>query len=244
MATSNPPLDNDTPPTRPAGDGGVRPMALADEEEQKRRYEAFAAWENLKHVVGPRLAGASFSNYEVTTDEQRQAVAALEAYLARLPEPVEQGENVLLYGPTGTGKDHLLVATARRVIASCPLVTISWTTGADFFGDLRACFSSKGRSENDALADYTFFKILVVSDPVIEGQPLTRWQREAFYRLIDTRWRKCRPTWVSMNVQNAEEADRLIGPAACDRLTDGATVIRCCWPSYRKPRNVVTPGTP
>ncbi len=57
MATSNPPLDNDTPPTRPAGDGGVRPMALADEEEQKRRYEAFAAWENLKHVVGPPAGG-------------------------------------------------------------------------------------------------------------------------------------------------------------------------------------------
>ena len=150
---------------------------------------------------------------------------------------VTAGGGIVLFGPCGTGKDHLLVAAAREVIAKHS-ARVEWRNGMDLFGDFRDLIANHG-TEREFLTSLVHPDVLVISDPLPPAGSLTEFQSSLLLRILDRRYRQLKPTWISVNVANGQEADARMGAACWDRIKEGALAAYCSWPSWRRPRQVI-----
>ena len=149
--------------------------------------------------------------------------------MAQSPCNTEAGSNVVLYGPVGSGKDHLLCVLGHEAIIRHEM-RVEWVNAQKIFQNVRDGFT-KNNTETDVLKPLVRAQILIIADPFTS---LTDFQAGLLYRLIDERYRNCRPTWTSINAKSGDDAEQSIGPATVDRLRHGALSLRCNWPSFRQ----------
>lgn len=166
--------------------------------------------------------------------KQKAAIMRLHEFAADIRATTEDGGGVVLLGPIGTGKDHLLVALARTAIFQHGY-EVRWQSGMELYADFRDAINT-GEPEREVIKRSTKPDILILSDPQPPRGDLSDYQVSTLFRIIDARYSQRRPTWVSLNVIDGAEAGRRIGEATVDRLRDGAVTIPCDWPSYRKPK--------
>lgn len=206
----------------------------AEIAERNQRAEKISRWRDLVTQVGRRYENARLSSFEVTCEQQRDVIRDLTDFAANVSEAVASGHNLILYGPRGTGKDHLLVAMLRAAIGDGH--TVAWRDGQSLYGECRDSIDREG-SEAKFFAQFTGPNIFAISDPTPPlGDVKSDWQLATLFRIIDRRYRDLKPTWVTINAASAEEAQKRIAPNIIDRLTHGALVLRCNWKSYRSGR--------
>ena len=215
------------------------PEQLTAEEERQRREQSgkrATQWRALVDDAGTRYTDASFETFTVTRPEQGAVVKALQAYAENAADNLQAGRGILLFGPSGTGKDHLLMATARAILRR-GLLGFGWATGAKIYRELRDAMDSE-TPEGRLLSQWTRPGVLIISDPMPPRGALTDYQAATLFDIVNVRYSNCRPTWCSLNVQSSAEADERIGASIVDRLKDGALVAFCNWPSHRRPEVV------
>ena len=225
-------------------------------EEQRREHEARVVWEGKQRSWeafieqrGRRYAECKLANYEVTCPSQEAVVKSLREYCEAIKERIATGVNVMLLGPAGTGKDHLTVALARAAISACggekdsyngfsgrfrPGFDIQWSNGPALFGEVRATFDVKGAREDQIIDRLADTSVLYLSDLLPPGGKLTDFQAAIVYQVVDSRYNHIKPTWLTLNVATRCEMEAGLGSAIVDRLIDGALILQCNWPSYRK----------
>jgi len=205
----------------------------AELAEHERRHDINERLAVLRMDVGSRLDPftTTLGSYEIYDDEQIQAVAALRDYCENVEERFAAGDGLFLIGPPGTGKDHLAIAVARWAVITLG-VSARWVTGPGLRGELRDGITD-GRKEGATLSPYISADLLILSDPVAPGSRLTDFQVDAMFRIADERNRRRRPTFVTANFADDDDAEKLIGSQVLDRLSHGATRRICSWESYR-----------
>ena len=156
-------------------------------------------------------------------------------YGTNIIQNVTAGRGVVLFGPPGTGKDHLMAGLMVAAIREGGFA-VNWQNGMDLFGRVRDAMDTDTR-ERDIIRDFTAPDVLVISDPVPPWGDLTQFQAAFLFRVIDARYRQKVPTWVTANFTNGDEAGGRLGTQVLDRLKDGALSIYCNWESYRKATN-------
>jgi DNA replication protein DnaC len=203
-----------------------------EERDEKRaamraERERFQRQADLIHAAGGRYRFCTLENFETTRPEQGKVIKALYDYLdADFPG------SVILYGPVGTGKDHLAFAVCFAAVKSGR--TVKWINGQNFFGTVRDAMDTD-RSEASIIADFVRPNLLCLSDPLPPVGALTQHQATMLYRLVDARYSKGVPTICTVNVASDAEADERMGAATWDRLCHDAWKFNCNWPTYRKP---------
>ena len=202
-----------------------------EREEQERLNECARNWADLMRKLGPRYADARLSNYEIYADHQGEVVEQLRVFGEEIREQTQAGRGIVLFGPSGTGKDHLLTALMRVAIFNGSF-RIEWTNGTDLAGRVRDLISSHSK-ESEFIRTMLSPDILVISDPVSPWGRISEHLTAMLFRIIDARYRQLRPTWCSMNVATGREAEDKMGPSLVDRLRHDALAINCSWPSYR-----------
>ena len=198
------------------------------EKDRQRRFETM---QELVTRIGKRYSKCSLKNYEVSCPKQQKVLDSIKDYADHTRERIEAGVGVVIFGPSGTGKDHLLTALALHAIWANKRVM--WRNGQDLLGAFRDLISSND-SEEEFIHNLSTPDVLIISDPLPPSGTLTDYQASMFYRLIDRRYRAAVATWVTMNVVSGEEAEQRMGVAIVDRLRDGALCLFCNWPSHRK----------
>lgn len=196
--------------------------------DQDRRGEILKVLTKLGDAASPRHSECRFSNFEAPTVNQREAVAAA---LAWSDDP---NCNLVLFGPCGTGKDHLAYAAVRKAVIQHGS-SVRWVNGQDWFGEVRDAID-EDTSERATIRAMVAPDLLIISDPLPPFGNLTQHQATMLYRVINAR---CKPTVATINVANDDEADERLGVATWDRLCDGAVKICCKWQSYRRPARKV-----
>lgn len=169
--------------------------------------------------------------YRVYDAEQGKALEAVTAYAARVTEAVSAGEGLVLYGPCGTGKDHLLGAVLYGAVRAG--MSGAWINGQEMFGGFR----DRIRSET---VDEVFFRkmcepaVLLISDPIPPaGQP-SAFDLSNLYRLLERRYSNMQPTWASINALSRDDAMNKLSVPVWDRLQHRSAMVPCFWPSYRE----------
>lgn len=223
-------------------------------ETDQQRYTKLAlrssVWKHLCETRGQRYIDNRLDNYLVSCPGQQAAVDALKEYAADYENRFAAGENIILLGPVGTGKDHLAFAMAHAAVAS--FRTVLWISGADLWMAYREAMKNEGHdnelvswcgtftprlshcSESGVTSKLSTADVLVLSDPLPPSGALTDWQAEKLIQIVDRRYSHMLPTYLTINVANRAEAEQRMGAASVDRLAHGALVITCNWESYRK----------
>jgi len=217
----------------------AQPAKPADPNEQ-RRAEALARQRvhELRRSLGPRYADCSLDNFRVSQDpeernDQQTVLGQVQAFVDELPDAVKCGSGLFLSGPIGTGKDHLLAAVMLAAVRQGYAVT--WINGLDIFAAARDAITEEV-AEAQLFDRLTRPTILGISDPLPPTGVATPSQRSLLFRAIDFRYRFRKPTWITANIANREDAELRLGAQLIDRLTDGALCLACNWPSYRLSR--------
>ena len=184
---------------------------------------------------GRLYADCRFDNFDTTCEEQQTVLAAIRQYADEMRQNVETGKSIVLFGPSGTGKDHLLTALARVAIMQYRK-TVVWTSGAQLRSSARDRMGhGSDTSEKSIIDSLVRPDILILSDPSVGGASLTDFQSDLFYLVIDKRYSDRKPTWVMINCADREEMNATLGVAIADRLVDGALTMGCDWHSHREP---------
>lgn len=135
---------------------------------------------------------------------------------------------LILSGPPGTGKTHLLVSIVRALHERG--VPAKFISAVEFYAELRMLMNDGAATVPDAwLQTYAGFPMLALDDLGVER--VTGWVEEQRDRLIDARWRLDLPTAISTNV-----APSALGERVADRLLDRrkSRVFLFNVPSYRR----------
>lgn len=211
--------------------GTTASRSASSDPEPVRRNEIV---KRLNDSVGERFRNAKFATYRKECQEQLNAVKVVRGWAEDYEANRAKGAGMVIYGPPGTGKDHLAIA-ALRLIAIKFGVDVFWCHGLDLFAALRSGIQDELR-EAEVLKPYFKAGVLCLSDPIPPAGAVTPWQASQLGRIIDRRWRNLRPTIVTLNVKDGEEAGDRLGQAAVDRLKQDAVCVACNWPSFRKPQ--------
>ena len=213
--------------------GTNRTPSQADTGRCRTRDEI---WVDILRGVGPRYADCRISTFDVADKDgeirkrKTDVREAVTEYAINLDDNISAGRGVFLFGPPGTGKDHLAVGLLYRVVAKN--YAGAWVDGPTLFAEMRDRID-KGGSERAMVADLVSPAVLVVSDVVPQVGALSPYQASILFQVVDGRYRKQRPTIVTANVSGGKEAEERLTPAIVDRLRDGALACFCSWPSYR-----------
>ena len=205
-------------------------QAARDREDEAADVRQFRL--RLWRERGSRYEKCTLEHFITRNAAQRKVVAAMMDYAADLRGYVGGGRGLLLLGPSGTGKDHLVAALFNPAVDA--RLSVKWISGALLFSRLRERIDSTGESERKLLEEFTLPNILAISDPVPVGCELTGYQRVMLYQIVDARYNNRRPCWVTINASSGAEVDAKLGAPIVDRLRDGALSLACDWPSYRK----------
>jgi len=241
------PMLNNRTPRSAASDppDSNRPGTETAADRMRRRI-----WAEFVSQIGPRYADCSFDTFvthgsAAERTQQARVLAALRSYAQSIRDHLREGRNVVVFGPSGTGKDHLLVSlirVAREVVSvegGEQRQKFRWANGMDVFANLRDVFNAESRTECSESHKWTSPPLLMLSDPLppaTGGSPgeLTPFQAAFLLRIIDARYRACRPTFVSISVAGGKEAATRMGSAVLDRLKHDALTCWCNWSSFRK----------
>lgn len=193
-------------------------------------------WAEVASAIGTRYADCTVAGFELAEDpevlaRQQRVVLSLQDYGDSIAENIRAGRGLVLFGPVGTGKDHLLVGLMR--LACREGFTVRWINGMDLYGEMRDSID-KNQTEYAAMRPWVSPDVLVISDPIPPWGPLTPFQSQFLFRVLDHRYRNRRPVWVTANFKSRKDAGEKLGDQLVDRLADGAVTLFCDWPSHRR----------
>lgn len=202
---------------------------VQEREASSKRHEQ---WKALVRDSGSLYEKCTFDTFEAKTPYQRKVLLAVKEFAAEIRNRFERRESLLLYGPVGTGKDHLSMAVLRAAITENQ--TVRWLYVQDWFGDVRDAMDEETK-EASMVSRLVRPDWLVLSDPIPPIEGLTKHQATMLYRVVNERYARRRPTITTLNVASDDEADAKLGTATWDRLCANAWKIFCNWDTHRKP---------
>lgn len=162
-------------------------------------------------------AGKTFDSWI----ESRSSIPAATQRALRSLEWVSRAENVVVAGPQGTGKSHLLEAIGHHAIDQA--LTVAWFSVEDLGTIIR-------RHRVDDTVSKAFAALTTVSLTVIDDiglLPISGDAAEGLYRLVDAAYER-RSLALSTNLHPSgfdQLMDKTIASALVDRLMHHAHVI-------------------
>ena len=173
-------------------------------------------------------------------DQENSALDALRAFAATW----HGTKNLIITGPYGCGKTGLVAATLHAVagryadpyypagiypISQGVSKPVRFYAATDLFDGLRAGYEDGSFTRQMATAKNA--KLLVLDD--LGAEKPTEWVQERLFVIVNHRYERELPTFVTTNCGLKELAER-IGPRTLERLLQGAEVVTVKGRNLRK----------
>jgi DNA replication protein DnaC len=200
------------------------------EEDRLNKLRDFAHWQLQKARIPRRFAEKSFANYEARTPEQKEALEICQAYADNFEEHLKAGRCMLLLGSLGTGKTHLAIAIANRLIHKKGISAIYRTVGG-VLAEIRSSYDARDVTEEEVMRSLIAPKLLIL-DEAGATKP-SEFELATLFRIINGRYEQLLPTIVISNLP-ADELSAALGERCVDRLREGGGfAIGFDWKSAR-----------
>jgi DNA replication protein DnaC len=175
----------------------------------------------------PSLKTLEAYDFSFATGAPRQQIQEL-ASLAF----VERAENIVMLGPSGTGKTHLAIALG--LLAAQRGWKVRFTTAADLIITLEAAHR-QGRIKETMQRIVASPKLIIIDE--IGYLPLGREQANLFFQVVARRYEKGSLILTSNlafgSWDEAFASDAVLTAAMLDRILHHATVVQITGESYR-----------
>ena len=189
------------------------------------QWERYALEKNLMtHGVPNRFLNASLENYYPQNVNQRMELEQCSQYC----EQPFGSNGLMLIGPVGTGKTHLAIAIARKLMKK--QIGYYYVNMPKLLAQIRSAMGSNSGESQDFLKELISVNLLIIDD--IGAERITDWVREQFYLLINGRYEAALPTIVTTN-ESMEELEERIGHRVISRLIEMCRGIVLDGPDYR-----------
>lgn len=198
--------------------------APSDPGAEKRAAAERAAAESVRLAnalreagIGARFACASLANF---VPENREQAVARSAVLNWTEKKAALGDGLLLYGPPGGGKTHLLVGALRECAAAG--MPVRYVTAEEFFLGLRDAIAAN-TGEKKFLDSLVRPDVLALDDlhVLTEGEG---YQYRSLWYLLDKRYFHARSTLVATN-RGLDEFRELLDERTRRRLESGVVRV-------------------
>jgi len=210
----------------------------ADEEAWRKEREREAEGERIRQRLAharehfrnrgniPLRHLAALTDGVSFTDKQRYACN-------QVLSAIRKQSIAVLVGDRGGGKTLIAIHEAR-ILSLSEGMTVTYTTLADWLCLARSTKEAEGHGELEAIRNCSRVDILIIDEA--QDRRGTEFADEMFTRLIDARYRNCKPTIIIANLKPSE-LEKEFGRSIMSRLQEGGVIIQCDGPTMRKAEN-------
>lgn len=207
-----------------------------DKEDKQLRADAFRAQEQAKAqqlfgraAIPKRFITRTLDNYVAKNEGETKALNAVTRYVQNWSENRENGASLIFTGNPGTGKTHLAVGIARKVMELSG--TAMYTRVIEIAQAVKETYTGGGKTERKVIRSFADPDLLIIDE--VGRQYGTDAEKMYLFEVINARYEECKPTILISNL-NINQLKEYIDPAAMDRLREGGgRMIAFDWDSNR-----------
>lgn len=203
---------------------------IKNEEEAAQQEKRVKSALRQLNEQAPRFRKCRLDTFQVRYKEQQPVIARLTKIVANIDRFVRERNQLFLWGPVGTGKDHLAISVLRA--AAERGFCVMWREGVEIYEEVAQAIS-QDRMHSEVYAIYFKPTVLCISDPVF-AENWRETKQDALRKLVHRRYNAGKATWITVNLPSLDQADERFGADVYDRLTEKTAIIHCSWPSYRE----------
>lgn len=219
----------------PWGEERVFPYCRCQRELYHAAYDAHvqSGWAEVLNdhwqaaEVPLRFTNATLANFKVRPGTEK-AIEAVRAY-ANGFEVGKTTQGLYLVGPVGTGKTHLMAATARAIV-EVSLARVKFVSVAALINAIKA--GTEARPFDFGLVDRAVNAELLLFDDLGAGN-MTPFAQDVVYQVVDGRYQANKPMLLTSNLGDMQLKQQL-GDRVVDRLLEMTKLVKLGGTSYRK----------
>lgn len=207
---------------------------LAEEQElRKQKIESILGKSGIKK----RYLSRTLESFKVTAENSEAFKIAVD-YIKQFDKYSAQGKGLYLEGTCGTGKTHLAVAIALKLISKG--VPVICKTSIDILGDIKRCYERNSEvTEEEVLEAYKSVDLLIIDD--LGKEQTTEWSVPVLYSILNERYEALLPTIITTNYNTSALAEKLsakgdteTAAAIISRFVESYKRVTMAWADYRR----------
>lgn len=202
-------------------------------EELKLREARKAEWERRVGSAGipDRFQSRSLKSFAAETPEQQDALQFAVEYADNFDQVLKTGRSALFVGRPGTGKTHLAVGIALRIMHRDSRTALFTTVQRAIRRIKDTWARDSEQTETQVIQSLTFPDLLILDEVGVQFG--SKFESDMLFDILNERYEKRRPTILLSNETDAKVREYL-GPRVFDRLReDGGRLVPFEWDSHR-----------
>jgi len=181
--------------------------------------------------LGKRYRGKGFDQYLPTCSDAKAVKAKCQGFARTFEDRLAAGDNLLMLGNFGTGKNALAAAICQEIALGG--FSSVHTTVLKMLRRIKSTWHKKSDElEQDVIDAFILPDLLVVDEIGVQFDTVS--EKLLIFEALNGRYEEQKPTILISNLVELADLSTFLGARVMDRMREGQTgILRFTWESYR-----------